>query len=70
LNIAEGKSRRTAKDFSGFLVISNASLSEVEAIISICEELGYLKENDTVREKITVLGKRINALRNKLNSDV
>ena len=66
LNIAEGKSRKTPKDFSSFLVIANASLSEVEAIITICEELGYFKENKPIKEKIMILGKRINALRNKL----
>ena len=66
LNIAEGKSRKTAKDFGSFLVIANASLSEVDAIIAVCEELDYLKEDKILKEKIYVLGKRINALKTKL----
>ena len=66
LNIAEGKSRKTAKDFSNFLVIANGSLSEVEAVISICEALEFIQEDKLLREKIFVLGRRINALRNKL----
>jgi len=51
LNIAEGKSRKTAKDFSNFLVIANGSLSEVEAILSICEVLGFIQEDKLLREK-------------------
>jgi len=36
LNIAEGKHRKTAKDFANFLNISAASLAEVDAILTIC----------------------------------
>ncbi len=66
LNIAEGKSRKTAKDFGNILVIANASLSEVDAILAVCEELDYLKEDKILKEKMYVLGKRINALKTKL----
>ena len=67
LNIAEGKSRKTAKDFSNFLTIAVASLSEVEAILTICEELKMIKLEPEIREKIEILGRKINALRNKLS---
>jgi four helix bundle protein len=66
LNIAEGKNRKTAKDFASFLTVSMGSLSEVEAILSICEELGYITVDDALRDKVVLLGKRINSLREKL----
>lgn len=66
LNIAEGKNRRTARDFSHFLNLSVASLAEVEAILLICEELGYIDRQVHVCEEINTLGKMINALRNTL----
>jgi len=66
LNIAEGKNRRTEKDFGNFLTIAIGSLSEVDAIIAVCEELEYFKCTDEIKNSIEVLGKRINALRNKL----
>ena len=68
LNIAEGKNRRTSKDFANFLTMSAASLAEVEAILTICEELKYLQDLDGVYEKIEILGKMINSLKRKLLS--
>ena len=68
LNIAEGKSRKTAKDFSNFLNISAGSLAEVGAILNLCEELNYLQDLGTVYSKIEILGMKINALRHSLNN--
>jgi len=51
LNIAEGKNRRTAKDFINFLSIAGASLAEVEAILIICRELGYLMVSEEIFRK-------------------
>ena len=70
LNISEGKCRRTSKDFANFLTIAVASLSEVDAILAICEELKYLKLSDEIGKMIEVLGKRINSLRNKLQRSI
>jgi four helix bundle protein len=66
LNIAEGKNRKTSKDFANFLSISTGSLAEVEAILVICNELGYLNNIDDTYEQIEILGKMINSLRSKL----
>ena len=66
LNIAEGKGRQTAKDFAHFLNISAASLDEVDAILSLCEELNFLQNLSEVHEKNRKLCYRINALRAKL----
>ena len=67
LNIAEGKTRKSAKDFSHFLNISVASLAETEACLSICEALGYIEYDNTLHESCRVLSYRINALKSKKN---
>ncbi len=63
LNIAEGKNRKSAKDFANFLNIASGSLSETSAILTICVELNFLKNISTINTEIEILNKRINALR-------
>lgn len=62
LNIAEGKGRKTAKDFAHFLNIASASLAEVEGILLICQELEFFKINDNILLEIETLDKMINSL--------
>ncbi len=69
LNIAEGKCRASSRDFAHFLNTASASLYEVDAILTICEELGYLSIKNDIHNKINLLNKRINKLRNKLMED-
>jgi len=69
LNIAEGKTRKSSKEFAHFLNLSLSSLHEVEAILYICEELNFLSGLDEIHNKIQILGKRISALRSKLLKD-
>lgn len=66
LNIAEGKNRKSTKDFAHFLNLSSSSLAEVDAILCICIELGFIEENIELMDKIGVLNRRINALCAKL----
>jgi four helix bundle protein len=68
LNIAEGKNRRTAKDFIHFLNIASGSLAEVEAVLLICSELDYLKVPDDLFADIEELSKMINSLKSKLRA--
>jgi len=63
LNIAEGKGRKSKKDFANFLTIAFGSLMEVQAILDICIELNYIKEDIKLRQSIDILSKRINKLR-------
>ena len=49
LNIAEGASRRGAKEFRKHLDIARSSLDEVEAIIDLAVGLGYLSRDDVTR---------------------
>jgi four helix bundle protein len=62
LNIAEGKNRRTAKDFINFLNIASGSLAETEAILLICEELGFLHPPEKLFLQLEELAKMINSL--------
>ena len=41
-NIAEGSKRRHRCDYARFLNMAEASLAEVEALLMICSDLGYL----------------------------
>ncbi|MDD3594273.1 MAG: four helix bundle protein [Candidatus Gastranaerophilales bacterium] len=63
LNIAEGKNRKTAKDFANFLNMASGSLSEASAILVISEELSFTEVDKDIYDKIDVLNRRINALR-------
>lgn len=69
LNIAEGKSRRTSKDFAHFLNMAAGSLSEVQCILLICEQLEYFKVDENILNEMQSLGKQINSLYNKLIKD-
>jgi len=69
LNIAEGKCRKSSKDFSHFLNIASASLSEVECILIISEQLKYFALDENIMNNIKSLNKQINALINKLRED-
>lgn len=66
LNIAEGKGRKTAKDFAHFLNISSASLAEVEGILLICKELEFFQLDEDILLEIETLDKMINSLYKKL----
>ena len=46
LNIAEGASRRGAREFRRYLDVARASLHEIEAIVELAVSLGYLREED------------------------
>jgi four helix bundle protein len=49
LNIAEGASRRGAKDFRRYLDTARASLDEIEAIIDLAVGLDYLRRDEVTK---------------------
>lgn len=70
LNIAEGKSRRTAKEFINFLNIASGSLAETEAILIIAEELGYLQLQKELFSHIEELAKMIKSLISSIKAKI
>ncbi len=42
-NIAEGASRRSAKDFAHFLGIARGALAELDTQLELADDFGYLK---------------------------
>jgi four helix bundle protein len=44
-NIAEGAARGTQKEFLQFLIVARGSMSELETLLTIAKEIGYLSED-------------------------
>lgn len=49
-NIAEGAARQTKKEFSQFLHMAQGSLSELDTLLEISKNLGYIKEENNSQE--------------------
>jgi len=68
-NIAEGWGRGTTKGYIQFLRIARGSLLEVETLMTISHNLGYVNAQDLqeqILQKIIEISKMINALINSL----
>lgn len=67
-NIAEGKERQHSKEFAQFLYIARGSLAEIEVLLEIAKELGYLSlyKLNELAEQTSEVGKLINGLINSL----
>lgn len=67
-NIAEGRQRKTAKDFIQFLRISLGSCAELETQMIIARNLGYLDESNVtkINSEIIEIMKIINSIIRKL----
>ena len=61
LNIAEGYGRQSKEDFRRFLKISLGSSNEVEALLELSKELGYIdgKEYEEMSRENEEIGKMI-----------
>jgi len=67
-NIAEGWGRGTTKEYIQFLRIARGSLLEVETLMTIAHNLGYVnaQDQDPILQKILEISKMMNALINSL----
>ena len=61
LNISEGYGRRTELEFKRFLNISAGSCNEMQVLVSLSKDLGYISEEEyrNAKERYDVLGRRI-----------
>jgi|SRR5215471_17461705 len=69
-NIAEGSKRRHRHDYARFLNIAEASIAEVEALLMICKDLGYLApaRADRLLDEADVIARMANTLRQSVES--
>lgn len=51
-NIAEGASRQHKKDYLNFLYVARGSLAELECLLDLSVELGYLSQQDTEQSSL------------------
>lgn len=63
-NIAEGWGRESAKNYLQFLRISRGSLMEIETLLIISQNLGFITEEyyKTAQQKTNEVGKILNGL--------
>ena len=60
LNIAEGYGRQSKEDFKRFLKISYGSINEVETLLELGKDMGYIEEGRyrDIIEKYHILGRK------------
>jgi len=69
-NIAEGRSKRTTREFMRFVNIACGSTAELETQIRIGERLGYLSSNQSrpLLEELAYIGRMLNKLFSSLEN--
>ena len=65
-NIAEGRGRDTAKDFSHFLILARGSLNEASTQLALAVRLGYLDSGSGLYEESQEIRKLLNAMIQRL----
>ena len=70
VNIAEGAARKSNKEFIQFLHISLGSLTELDTLILLSKELGFLESTDCeiLIDKLETIGKIIFGLIKSLDA--
>ncbi|MCC7477780.1 four helix bundle protein [bacterium] len=63
-NIAEGHGRYSPKEFARFLMIAHGSLMELETLLHIAKELGFLglEQLETLEAQVREIGRMLNGL--------
>jgi four helix bundle protein len=67
-NISEGSERKSTQDFIRYINIAAGSLAEVQTQLIIAENLGYIKLNSEINEKIQHVQAMLGALRKALQN--
>ena len=71
-NIAEGRHRKSSKEFLQHISIAYGSLAELETHLLIAERLNYIEMNelDQALGNTAEIGKMLNGLRKSLNARI
>jgi len=69
-NIAEGQDRHSTKEFINFLSIARGSKAELETQLQICVNVNYLKEEDILQAKqsLVEIGSMLSVFISKLKN--
>ena len=64
-NIAEGWARESDKEKAQFLAIAQGSLAELDTQLSLCEQIGWIPEKESIRLRATMteIGKILTTMR-------
>ncbi len=70
-NIAEGWTRETNRDKAHFLAIAQGSLAETETLLTLCEDLGWFPEHETilVRQLLDEVSRMLTTMRRKRRNE-
>ena len=70
-NIVEGSSRNTPKDFQRFLTIAQGSAAELEYLLELSRDLGYVKPESAKshRAEIVSIRRQLTALSSSLTNN-
>ena len=71
VNIAEGAGRKSTKEFINFLSIALGSVSELDTLILLSRDLGFMNTGISVEllNKLDIIGKLIYGLMKKLRQN-
>ena len=65
-NVAEGRGRRTDRDFKRFVDYAYGSLMELETQLELARRLGFIGESEQLSGAVSETGRMLNALRSEL----
>lgn len=69
-NIAEGYGRRSAPDYVRFLRIAKGSLNELETLLILSADLGYIEDSSDLATRTAKLGSMITNLIRSIEGNV
>jgi four helix bundle protein len=69
-NIAEGSKRRSSRDFAHFLNIAEGSLAELDYLLLLARDLGYVDDDNVapMRAEVDEIARMLHAFRLKVEN--